>query len=629
MCGIAGVVDASRDWQQAVEDMAAVLTHRGPDASSIVRRGSAVLGHRRLSIIDLTEAANQPMPDPARRYWVVFNGELYNFLDLRKELEQHGHVFSTRSDTEVLLHAFMEWGVGCLERLNGMFAFAIWDAASETLLLARDRLGEKPLYYQELPRGIVFASDLNALRRHPSVSSEVDVRALSQFLSLNYVLTDAAIVQGARKLPAGHYLVADRDGVGRPVPYWDLSHHFAQKRRFASLDEAEEATRELVEDAVRMRLISDVPLGAFLSGGLDSSTIVADMVRSAARPSDVRTFSIGFKERGFSELVKARAASRHLGTMHSEEIVSADMANTLPRILHHVGEPFGDTSIIPTYFLCQFARRQVTVSLSGDGGDECFAGYDTYVADSLLNIMRWIPRGLRKHAAQAARRLPARSFGKMPLSYRVRQFGTGMALEADRAHFHWRTIFTAEEKRWLLKQDVAEAVLQHDPFDSFAVHASTAAALHPIDRAMYVDIKTWLPDDILVKVDRASMAHSLEVRAPFLDHRLVEFAASLPVSMKLRGLRRKYILRRAQRRRLPRAVTSARKEGFNAPVSQWLAASLRGVAVEALNADGLRHWVRQQAIEQLWDEHVAGRRDNGLKLFGLVALGLWLRDAAS
>jgi asparagine synthase (glutamine-hydrolysing) len=629
MCGIAGVIHDSQDWTEAVERMTAALVHRGPDAGAVIRAGKAVLGARRLAVMDLTPEANQPMCDAARRYWVVFNGELYNFPDLRKELENRGHVFATQGDTEVLLHAFMEWGPECLQRFNGMFAFAIWDVAQERLFLARDRLGEKPLYYQKLPRGIAFASDLNSLRRHPLVSGDVNPRALSQYLSLNYVLSDAAIVRGVDKLPAAHYLFADSRSVGDPVPYWDLSRHFARKIHFSSLDEAEEATHGLLNDAVRIRLLSDVPLGAFLSGGLDSSSVAAEMVHNARQVSTVRTFSIGFTERGFSELSKARAAATYLGTLHSDQIVSADMAAALPEILRYVGEPFADTSVIPTFFLSRFARQHVTVSLSGDGGDESFAGYDTYVADCLLRAMRWLPAGLRTQAAAAAKRLPVRDFGKVPLSYRLRQFATGVGLDADRAHVHWRTIFTEEEKSALLKEEVREAVLHCDPFESFAPHARAAADLHHIDRALYVDIKTWLADDILVKVDRASMAHSLEVRTPFLDHRMVEFAAALPVALKLRGLRRKYILRRMQRHRLPRAVTKARKEGFNAPISHWLAGELRELARSVLNGKELRQWFRREAIDELWTDHLARRRDNGLKLFGLVALGLWMAERPS
>lgn len=628
MCGIAGVVDDSQDWTGTVEQMTAALVHRGPDAGAVVRSGDALLGARRLAVIDLREAAHQPMSDARRRYWIVFNGELYNFPDVRSELEGRGRVFATRSDTEVVLQAFIEWGPECLARFNGMFAFAIWDAAAASLFLARDRLGEKPLYYQKLRRGIAFASDLNSLRRHPLVSSEVNPRALSQYLSLNYVLTDAAIVAGVDKLPAGHYLVADRRGVGQPFAYWDLASHFGRKHQFASIDEAEEATRALLGDAVRVRLLSDVPLGTFLSGGLDSSSIAAEMAE-ANRASQVRTFSIGFTEPGFSELAKARVAARHLGTLHDDEIVSTDMASVLPQILQKVGEPFADSSIIPTYFLSRFARRHVTVSLSGDGGDESFAGYDTYLADRLLRMLHWLPGALRRAGAAAAGRLPVRDFGKVPLSYRLRQFATGMALDPDRAHMHWRTIFSEAEKQSLLKEEVREPVLRWDPFESFAPHVRAAADLHHIDRALYVDIKTWLVDDILVKVDRASMAHSLEVRTPFLDHRLVEFAASLPVSLKLRGLRRKYLLRRMQRHRLPRAVTRARKEGFNAPISHWLAGDLRELARSVLKGNELRRWFRQEAIDRLWSEHLAKRRDNGLKLFGLVALGLWMAERPS
>jgi asparagine synthase (glutamine-hydrolysing) len=625
MCGIAGILDwTSPPDANAAAAMTDALAHRGPDAGQVLARPPIVLGHRRLAVIDLSETANQPMPDESGRCWLVYNGELYNFREIRRELDTLGARFRTASDSEVILEAYKRWDVACLERFNGMFAFALWDEGRQRLLLARDRAGEKPLFYQRLADGVVFASELNALRRHPSVSRRIDPSALGQFLALNYVLGPASLVDGVRKLEPAHYLVVERGRASTPVRYWNLADHFKTKRRFQSDDEAAEALRAEVDEAVRLRLVSDVPLGAFLSGGLDSSSIVASMCHLRP-PAQNETFSMGFGEETFDELPWARAAADAVGiTRYKEKIVSPDMAHALPAIAHAADEPMADTSIIPTYYLAKFARERVTVCLSGDGGDENLGGYETYLADRLLHATRFVPRAVSRAAALLADRLLPVRFEKAGFDDKLRRFLHGHALPFERAHYSWRAIFTPEERLALVRPEHREAVLGPDPFEAYGRHFADVRGCHYLDQAIYADIKTWMVDDILVKVDRMTMAHALESRAPLLDHRLMEFAASLPADMKIRGGTTKFLLKRSQRGRLPGALVSRRKQGFNAPVSQWFNGVLADLGREATAPRVLGDWFDAAAVQRLWDEHRARRRDHGLKLFGLTCLGLWM-----
>ena len=599
------------------------MIHRGPDAGAVMVRGPVALGHRRLSILDLSSAANQPMADDTGQNWIVFNGEIYNFAEIRHELEASGSRFRTHSDTEVILEAYRRWGADCLHRLNGMFAFAIWDERRHELFAARDRFGEKPfLFAPDGNGGWVFASEANALLAHPGVERRIDRRGLAQYLTLNYTLSDATLLEGVRKLPPAHFMVW-RKGRGEPeiYRYWDLGGHFRNKRRHVSEAAAADELAELIDDSVRLRMVADVPIGAFLSGGIDSSTIAAAMSRQVG--SDfVKTFSIGFSERSYSEVDEARFMADYLGVDHRDRIIDVDMATTLPEIVKLCDEPIADSSIIPVYFLADLARERVTVCLSGDGGDELLGGYETYVADKLLHHSRWLPRQMTSVMAEVAERLIPASFAKVSLDYKLKQFLRGHGLGPDRAHAFWRVIVGEEERQVLLRPEVGGDI--EDVLSPFIDAAAEVADCHYLDRAMYVDIKTWLPNDILAKVDRATMAHSLEARAPFLDHRLAEFAASLPVDWKLRRFRTKHLLKEAQRRYLPGQVLDRKKRGFNAPVSHWFSGRLRDLAADVTRSGKLTEWVRPEAVDVLWSDHLAGRRDNGLRLFGLTYLGLWL-----
>jgi len=628
MCGIAGILDwRSPPREDVAADMIATMHHRGPDHSSIVSHDCLTLAHCRLAIIDLDAASNQPMTDTRSGLSIVFNGEIYNYRALRHELEAAGATFRTNGDTEIVLQAFARWGTNCFSRLNGMFALAIWDDSRRRLVLARDRAGKKPLFFQRLADGgVVFASELKALRLHPQVSSSIDPAALSQYLSLAYVLEDRCILQGVEKVLPAHFLEFEHGRSMHPQCYWNLASFFHDKRTFRNEAAAAAELAELIDDAVRLRLVSDVPIGAFLSGGVDSSVIVAAM-RVLQPASQTRTFSIGFDEQGYSELPEAKAMAAFLGVSHQDRIVDADMAHVLPMLAKAADEPFADTSIIPTYHLAKHARESITVALSGDGGDELFLGYETYIADQMHRLLSpVIPPALARGLASMSRTMVPSSFGKVSFDYKLKQFLAGLALPFERAHYSWREIFHRSDLQTLLNPDLAKQVLGHDPFDRFAQLFADVRSCHWLDQVSYVDIRTFMVDDVLVKVDRATMQSSLEARAPFLDHRIMEFAAQLPPRWKLYGLRTKHILKRSQRTRLPSDVLSRRKRGFNAPMAYWLTGGLTDLAYEATTAPAMLSWFRREAIDQLWTQHRDRKRDNSYRLSSLAILGMWMQS---
>lgn len=649
MCGIVGSLNwFTKDNETLIQCMASMLAHRGPDSEKVVSLGPLVLGHRRLSIIDISPLSNQPMCDNTGRFWIVYNGELYNFKTLKTELLNLGHHFTTNSDTEVILEAWKRFGVDCLQKFVGMFAFALWDKQDQSLFIARDRMGEKPLYYSIQPAragggwetangewrsassnvsyNIVFASEMKALTLHPSISSNINHQALSQFLSLNYILTDTCILQGVEKLAPAHYLLLKRGKKPEIRSYWDLHVQFQNKTRWASKARASERLQDLLQDSVNGQMISDVPLGAFLSGGVDSSSIVSAMTE-ATPAQHIKTFSIGFHEPSYNELAESQKMAQHLKVDHYTQFIDADMMRMLPHIIQKTDEPFADSSMIPTYFLAEFARQQVKVSLSGDGGDELFAGYETYTADKLYRYMQLMPKPMLKLGQTLVEKYWPVSHNKVSLDYKLKHFLKGCLLDFQRAHYSWRCIFSESEKANLLRDDIKSEILQHDPYLSFAKYFTDVSTLHPLDQASYVDIKTWMVDDILVKVDRLSMAHSLEVRAPFLNHHLVEFAASLPVDWKMQFFQKKHILKLSQKTRLPNSVLNGAKKGFNAPISPWFSGKLQDFARErTLDNTFLTQWINRGALEQLWTEHKNQKRDHGLKLFGLLCLGLWFEN---
>jgi asparagine synthase (glutamine-hydrolysing) len=635
MCGIAGWVSGNGESpdRDVLTRVTRAMAHRGPDAEGIVIQGPAGFGHRRLSIIDLSTSANQPMRDASGRYLIVFNGEIYNFQELRHELEAKGHSFSTKGDTEVLLESFKAWGPAALDRLVGMFALALWDSHRQVLMLARDRLGKKPLFYARLPDdGLVFASEPRALTQHPGVPGDIDPIALAHYLRLNYVPCDRSLLSGVRSLPPACYAQFNIDSGLRITRYWDLAAKFRQKRSFASNEAAAEELRALIDTAVGQRLVSDVPLGAFLSGGVDSSTIVASMLERRTRDS-VLTFTSGFLEDSFDESPIAERIAAQWGITHRTQRLDPAQLDLLPAVIAAAGEPLADTSALPMYYLCGFTRQNVTVALSGDGGDECFAGYETYIADKLHRIAAHSPRWLRERANGILDPWLPVDHSKVGWPEKMRRFTFALGQEAPRAHASWRDIFAADELLGIMQGDWRQQVsgpAHQDLFaDYFGKHFADVEGCDAIDQATYVDIKTWMVDDILVKADRTSMAHSLEVRCPLLDHRVVEFAAQLPPSMKLHGLSKKYLLKRSQRSRLPTWLLDRKKQGFNAPVSQWLLGPLRQRCQDMLFSQPMLQWFDRGQLQRLWDQHDRMQRDNGLKLFGLLTVAMFIESSST
>jgi asparagine synthase (glutamine-hydrolysing) len=628
MCGICGKLSWNTPSDRSlVERMNNRISHRGPDGERVTVIEPVVFGHRRLAIIDLSPAGIQPMSDTSENYWIVFNGEIYNFLSLREELIAQGAKFRSRSDTEVILEAYRHWGVDCVRRFNGMFAFALWDSLSKRLFLARDRLGKKPLFYYIFSNGDVsFASELKSLLEDPAIPRVINPVAFNHYLSLSYTLTSEAMVKDVHKLPPAHTLIIERGREPYQSRYWDLAESFKNKRRFQSEEAAAEELRALIDDSVRLRLISDVPLGAFLSGGIDSSSIVASMCQKHA-PQDVHSFSVGFREKSYSELDEARQVADALGVNHRESFVLPDAAELLPRIVYFADEPFADTSMIPMYLLAEFSRRYVTVCLSGDGGDEIFAGYETYTADKIHHLTHWIPNWFTHTLYRAFDRFWPVTYDKVSLDYKVRQFLEGHAYSPPQAHYHWRTIFSEDEKQALLSEP-HYSIPNADPYRNFLVFNDEVRDCHYLDRGMYVDIKTWLVDDILVKVDRSTMAHGLEARAPLLDYRIVEFAASLPIDLKMKNFKKKYILKKSQKNRLPKFVLNRPKQGFNAPVAHWLLHELREKFYDLTMQTSFSGPVpfNRVFVEKLWQEHSEKTQDHSLKLLALINFQLWCQE---
>jgi asparagine synthase (glutamine-hydrolysing) len=620
MCGICGVVGHEPIDREALARMTDALRHRGPDDEGFFvderPDGVAVgLGFRRLSIIDLV-SGNQPIGNEDGSIHVVFNGEIYNYRELRSELEARGHRFSTNSDTEVIVHLYEERGPHCVERLNGMFAIALWDSPRSELLLARDRFGKKPLYYSEVGNTLLFGSELKSLLEHPRCPRELDLEALSRYLALEYVPTPYSIYEGVRKLPGGHVL-RWRDGRTSIEQYWDL--HLEADDPVRPDEEYVAEFEAFFREAVRRRLISDVPLGAFLSGGIDSSSVVAMMV-DARPPESVKTFSIGFGERSFDESEHARRVAAHFGTDHREEIFTADvMLEILPTVVEWLDEPFGDASILPTYLLSRFTREHVTVALGGDGSDELLAGYPTFPADRLARLYR-VPQVLHTNViVPLADRLPV-STRNFSFDFKLKRFLRAASAPDDVRHPVWLGSFAPDEQA---------ALLSFSPGDPFSEQrrALAAASGDKLGRLIYLYAKTYLQDDILAKVDRASMACSLEVRAPFLDVDLVEFLGRVPSKLKLRGLDTKHLLKRAMRDRLPTGIATRRKKGFGIPIAAWFNGPLREVLQEELSPERIRQQGLFDAteVQRLVREHLSGRHDHRKQLWTLFVFQLWSR----
>jgi asparagine synthase (glutamine-hydrolysing) len=594
------------------------IRHRGPDEDGFYFSDGVGLGMRRLSIIDL-KSGQQPIHNQDRTAWIVFNGEIYNYRELRQQLEDLGHQFYTDSDTEAIIHAYDQYGTECPKYLRGMFAFAIWDERAKSLFLARDRVGKKPLLYAELNGELVFGSEFTALLEHPRISREVNFEAIHYYLSFICVPAPLTAFSAIRKLEPGHWLLW-RDGQIKTERYWQLN--FSNKIRIDE-EEAGERVVDLLRDAVRVRLMSEVPLGAFLSGGIDSSAVVALMAQESSER--IKTFSIGFDEQDFSELHHARRVAEHVGAEHHEFIVRPDAMEVLPTLVEHYGEPFADSSAIPSYYVSKETRSYVTVALNGDGGDECFAGYERYAAMSIAQTYANLPGPLRDGViANVVRALPGFDARQNPLR-KVKRFVAAASLPPVERYLRWVSAFDEAAKQNLYTDDFRRQTATFRSASILEPWFAKANGSGIIDATLLTDTMTYLPNDLLVKMDIASMTVSLEARSPFLDHHLMEFAASLPEKLKLRRLTTKYLLKRVLKKLVPAENLNRSKMGFGVPIGHWFRGAMQPFLRETLLSEkALSRGLFQPAVvRQLIDEHVSIKGDHSHRLWSLLMLELW------
>ena len=625
MCGIAGLLrfDGQPADRSIVKRMTDAIAHRGPDGEGFLVTGPVGLGHRRLSIIDLSVAASQPMSNEDDTVHVIYNGEIYNFQDVRADLEARGHRFKSRTDSEVILHGYEEWGTDCLSRFNGMFAFALWDGRTERLWLVRDRIGVKPLFYSVAADAIRFGSEIKAVIADPGVGRRLDADALQQFLAFNYLPAPRTLFKDVRQVEPGHYLLIDRSGSVRDVEYWDVVYDESANK---GEREYVEELSALLSDSVRLRLISDVPLGVFLSGGVDSSGVAYWMSRHQTQP--VRSFSIGFKEDSFNELPYAREVAGSVGAEHRERVLDADVGTMLPTIVRHAEEPTADSSMLAVYHLAALARRDVTVALSGDGADDILAGYETHQAYYLHRLYGVVPSVLRRGIiTPLVQRLPPSS-AKVSTTEKLKRFVAAGDRCSEDAHASWRIVFDEATRRQLLGP-LGEGVSASDPLQSYRDAFARTNARHPLNRMLYVDTRLYLPADMLVKIDRMTMAHGLEAREPYLDYRLVEFAARVPVRFKLRRFtQKKYLLKAALDGKVPARALYRKKQGFNVPKGNWMREGLRPFVSDMLSPARIRSQglLEPAVVSRILDGHFSKRDDHSHQIWSLLVLTSWFEQ---
>ena len=620
MCGIVGIVrnDGKPVDEQLLGRMNNAIRHRGPDEDGFYINGSVGLAMRRLAIIDL-KSGQQPIHNQDRTSWIVFNGEIYNYLELREKLEKLGHTFYTNSDTEAIVHAYDEFGADCPKHLRGMFVFAIWNTAKQELFLARDRMGKKPLLYAEVNGQLVFGSEFNALLVHPDVSRDSNPEALDYYLAFMCIPAPLTAYRAIRKLEPAHWL-RWRNGNVELGCYWQPDF---TKKIDISEEEAGERTIEILRDAVKVRLMSEVPLGAFLSGGIDSSAVVALMSQESSER--VKTFSIGFEEQDFSELHHARRVAEHVGADHHEFIVRPDAVEILPMLVDHYGEPYADSSAVPTYYVARETRKHVTVALNGDGGDESFAGYERYIAMGLTERYRKIPSFVRESLIrQAVNMIPTDPTRKSKIKSAQRLLAVVARPRAGR-YMKWMSVFDDELKEPLYTDSFRQQTQGANATGILENWFKRANGIGTVDTLLLTDQMTYLPNDLLVKVDIATMAVSWAARSPFLDHHVIEFAASLPQNLKLRRLTGKYLLKKVLRKLLPSENLTRRKMGFGVPIGHWFRGKMQPFLREVILSEKAlgRGLFKPEAVKQLVDLHVRAERDYSHQLWTLLMLELW------
>jgi asparagine synthase (glutamine-hydrolysing) len=627
MCGICGIVSLGQAPPVPTGDLLDRMTdsmiHRGPDDRGTWQDGTVALGHRRLSVIDPTRAGRQPMANEDGSVLMVYNGEVYNFRELaeRYDLRGRGHVFRSRTDTEVLLHLYEELGVEMVPELNGMFALGIWDARRRRLFLARDRYGIKPLFYHRDKNHFRFASEIKALLADPRVPRKVDLQAMHDFLTFDYIPGPQTAFEEIHEVPPAHWMTVEADGTTALQRYWDLPFQVDESLREAHVVER---ALELMDRAVRRRLVADVPIGVLLSGGMDSSAILALMHRHV--PGPIQTYSVGFRERSFDERKHARIVANHFGAVHREVVVTPGMVrDLLPGYLRSIDEPYADGSAIPTYYVSALARGEVVVLLSGEGGDEVFAGYETYSAFKASRLFRSVPRWIRHRVMEPlVNRLPV-SHSKLSLEFRLKRFLGGQDLHPADAHLWWRIVLTESEKRAMYAPEVSDALFLEPPERHFREVFHRSGATDTLGRLLHIDSAVFLPDDLMIKNDRMTMAHSLEARVPFTDPELTEFMSTVPPGMRFPGLRKKHLMRLALAGHLPRSILQRKKVGLELPYSRWFTGELKDVLLDYCGPDRMEGTglFRPEAAQSLVAEHLAMRRDHGRALWGLLNFMMW------
>ena len=626
MCGICGFVlsgNHSISRQDALSRMVKALAHRGPDDTGVFIENDVALGVTRLSIIDLA-GGHQPLHNEDKTIWLVCNGEIYNFMELREYLSKKGHVFYTKTDTEVIVHLYEEYGDGCLNKLKGMFAFAIFNQKKKELFIARDRFGIKPLYYYADNSQLIFASEIKSILQFPDFKRDLDLIALDQYFTFEYVPAPRSIFRNIKKLPAAHYLTYREKNIN-VSKYWDID--FSQSQVLLDEREAKDKLAGLLNTVIKRHLISDVPLGVFLSGGIDSSTITA--LSSRLSNKRIKTFSIGFKENSFDESEYALKVSALYNTSHHHHIFEiSDLLRIIPKAMYYLDEPLADASFFPTYLLSNFARQNVTVVLSGEGGDEIFAGYPTYQAHKLAEFYKYIPEYIRNNLInKVINRLPV-SVDNFSLDFKAKKFISFLSSDAALRHIYWMGSFNFQDRVKLYSPSPREALMADNLYDTLSAYLLQSKNCCELDLFQYLDIKTYLQDDLLVKADRAGMANSLEIRVPYLDHELVEFVFSLSPRLRLKNLNTKYILKEIARDFLPRDIIKRQKKGFGIPIASWIKNDFKEVILDALGKDKIKKegFFNYAYIEKLLREHFANKTDNRKKIWTLFMFELWLKE---